>query len=137
MLKPIDIQEKEFEIKVRGYDRDEVDDFLDEIIDTFDILYKTNKSLQLRVDELEKEAEKAQSAKEAVELAKYQCDEMRRRARQEADLIIKNAKESSNETPKVEEDETKLKEAREKLSKFKLGIKDNCNEILAILEKMN
>lgn len=140
MLKPIDIQEKEFEIKVRGYDRDEVDDFLDEVIDTFDILYKTNKSLKQRVDELEAEAEEVNSAKEAVELAKYQCEEMRRQAKVEADRIIKDAKENSlslQDGTEAEKQKGKLTEAKLKLADFKKSIRENCSDIMAIIDKMD
>jgi len=137
MLKPIDIQEKEFEIKVRGYDRDEVDDFLDEIIDTFDILYKTNKSLQQRLDELEAEAKKGVNAKEAVELAKYQCEEMRRQAKADADAIIKNARETAAAAQADAEYKEKLSEAKIKLADFKKSIRENCSDIMSIIDKMD
>ena len=45
MLKPIDIREKQFEIKMRGYDREQVDDFLDQIMQDMATLYKDNASL--------------------------------------------------------------------------------------------
>lgn len=140
MLKPIDIQEKEFEIKVRGYDRDEVDDFLDEIIDTFDILYRTNKSLQQKVDELEAQIRAGAGAKEAVELARYQCDEMRRQAKADADAIIKNARETAAAAAsdaEYEKQKQKLSEAKIKLADFKKSIRENCGDIMAIIDKMD
>ena len=38
MLKPVDIQNKEFEKKLKGYDCDAVDDFLDIVIQDYDAL---------------------------------------------------------------------------------------------------
>ena len=42
MLRPIDIQNKEFEKKLKGYDCNEVDDFLDAIIQDYELLMKEN-----------------------------------------------------------------------------------------------
>lgn len=101
MLKPKDIQSREFEIKLRGYDRDEVDDFLDEIINDMSVLYKDNTELSNRVKQLSEElavlkAREAESAK-TLELAKYQCEEMKKNAQIEASEIIKKARGDSEE----------------------------------------
>jgi len=101
MLKPKDIQSREFEIKLRGYDRDEVDDFLDEIIKDMSVLYKDNTELTARVKQLNEEisllkAKEAESAK-SIELAKYQCEEMKKNAQIEAAEIIKKARGDSED----------------------------------------
>lgn len=101
MLKPKDIQSKEFEIKIRGYDRDEVDDFLDEIINDMSVLYKDNTELSARVKQLSEElsvlkAREAESAK-TLELTKYQCEEMKKNAQIEASEIIKKARGDSED----------------------------------------
>ena len=142
MLKPIDIQEKEFEIKMRGYDRDEVDDFLDEVIDTFDILYKTNKSLQQQVDALEKEKAQASEARESVELARYQCEEMKKQAKAEAERILNEAKNSAANSQKGIETEFLRKQEmilkfKEEIADFKKNIRQNCSELLSVLDKMD
>ena len=49
MLKPVDIQNKEFEKKLKGYDCDEVDDFLDAIIQDYEALFQENQSLKNRI----------------------------------------------------------------------------------------
>ena len=46
MLRPIDIQNKEFEKKIKGYDCNEVDDFLDAIIQDYELLCKENQALK-------------------------------------------------------------------------------------------
>jgi len=101
MLKPKDIQSREFEIKLRGYDRAEVDDFLDEIIEDMSVLYKDNTELTARVKQLNEEisllkAKEAESAK-SIELAKYQCEEMKKNAQIEAAEIIKKARGDSED----------------------------------------
>ena len=96
MLKPTDIQEKEFEIKMRGYDRDQVDDFLDELIRDFTVLYRDNAELTSRLkaanEELAEHRGKAAEVEKSIELARYQCEEMKKNAHIEAKEIIAKAK---------------------------------------------
>lgn len=99
MLKPADVQSKEFEVKMRGYDRDQVDDFLDEIISDFETLYRDNADLTAKLEAAEAEVARLKSRSDEVEksleLARYQCEEMKKNARSEAESIIKQAKLSS------------------------------------------
>ena len=46
MLTPIDIQRQDFEVKLRGYNADEVDDFLDLVGKDYEKLYKENAELR-------------------------------------------------------------------------------------------
>ena len=41
-ITPMDIHNKEFSRSFRGYNEDEVDQFLDEIVEEFERLYKEN-----------------------------------------------------------------------------------------------
>ena len=96
MLKPTDIQEKEFEIKMRGYDRDQVDDFLDELIRDVTVLDRDNAELTSRLkaanEELSELRGKSAEIEKSVELARYQCEEMKKNAQLEAKEIIAKAK---------------------------------------------
>ena len=127
MLKPIDIQQKEFEVKVRGYDREQVDDFLDMIMHDMAILYKDNTSLTKEVEDLQRTCERLQAqagkAEQAYELAKYQCDEMRKNAKHEAKEIIDKANAESRAILYTIEDN------KEKIKCF-------CQELLEKLNRM-
>lgn len=96
MLKPSDIQSKEFEVKMRGYDRDEVDDFLDLVIKDMTILYRDNAELTSRIKALNEEISvyqaKESEIEKSLELTKYQCEEMKKNAHYEAKQIIERAK---------------------------------------------
>ena len=96
MLKPTDIQSKEFEIKMRGYDRDQVDDFLDEIIRDITVLYRDNAELTSRLkaanDELSLLRSKEAEVEKSLDLARYQCEEMKKNAQIEAKEIIQQAR---------------------------------------------
>lgn len=54
-LTPLDIHNKEFHVKLRGYDQDEVNDFLDQIIKDYENTLKENDRL---ADSLQQNKEK-------------------------------------------------------------------------------
>ncbi|SDW04810.1 cell division initiation protein [Marininema mesophilum] len=58
-LSPLDIHNKEFTKSFRGYDVDEVNDFLDEIIKDFEFFTREKKQLEQQVEELQQELEQA------------------------------------------------------------------------------
>lgn len=125
MIRPSDIQSKEFEIKMRGYDRDEVDDFLDEIIDDMKVLYKDNADLtnelkQVR-DELAVLRAKQDEIQKSLELTRYQCEEMKKNARREAEAILSKAGENTDG-------------ASADISMEKQRLKDICTEVLEKLK---
>lgn len=57
-LTPYDIHSKEFKRAFRGYDVDEVNEFLDQIIKEFELLTREKLELEQRVEELEAEIER-------------------------------------------------------------------------------
>lgn len=97
MIKPADIQSKQFEIKMRGYDRDQVDDFLDELIRDVATMYRDNAELTEKLEKAERELarmkERSEEVEKSIELARYQCEEMKKMASDEANRIIKEARE--------------------------------------------
>jgi cell division initiation protein len=114
MLKPADVQSKEFEIKMRGYDRDQVDDFLDEIIRDFTVLYRDNTELTSKLEAAEAEMAqlkaKSEEAEKSIELARYQCEEMKKSAMEEANRIIKQAKaQTANVASDIENSKIRMK----------------------------
>lgn len=120
MLKPIDIREKEFETKLRGYDKEQVDDFLNEIMSDMATLYKDNTKLTDEINELktkcsELEAKEA-TINQSLELTKYQCEEMRKNAQFEAKAIIDNAKaDAESFLHSIENNKIKIKAFCEEL----------------------
>ena len=54
-LTPMDINNKEFKKVMRGYCPEEVDDFLDEVIENYEALYKENASLKEEKSKIELE----------------------------------------------------------------------------------
>ena len=57
MLTPIDIHNKEFRRSFRGYSESDVDDFLDQVVNDYEKLYRDNESLREQIARSEKDVE--------------------------------------------------------------------------------
>ena len=95
MIKPIDIQEKEFSKAVRGYKEEEVNQFLDEItIDlekVLDELRQTKEENSRLVEELERHRSSEGTVLETLEAAKTLMADISASAEKRADILLKNA----------------------------------------------
>ena len=58
MLTPLDIENKKFSKKINGYNADEVDDFLDQVTDDYEKIYRENAELRDAIEECNKELER-------------------------------------------------------------------------------
>lgn len=95
MLKPIDIQNKDFERKLKGYDCDEVDEFLDLVLKDYDMLFRENKYLKEQNLSLKETADRYKlmevTIKQTVEVAQKNADEIVSSAKLEAKNITRKA----------------------------------------------
>lgn len=95
MIRPIDIQEKEFSRAVRGYKEDEVNAFLDEI--TLDLerllneLRETKEENARLSEELERHRGSEGTVVETLEAAKSLMADISSSAEKRADILLKNA----------------------------------------------
>src|SRR5215203_5127429 len=99
-IRPVDIRRKEFKSGLRGYDANQVDDFLDEVADEFERTFAENQrmleemtSLRERLQQFE---ELEASIQEALVQAQQVARDLRRNAGKEAELIVREAKEQSH-----------------------------------------
>lgn len=101
MLTPLDIHNKEFRKGLRGYDVDEVDGFLDEVIKDFESLYKENldlkEQLEYQKDNLGRYKEMEDTLQSTMVLAQKMAEEAKRNAEKEAELIIWEAKKKAEQ----------------------------------------
>jgi cell division initiation protein len=95
-ITPLEIQQQQFRVRLRGFDMAEVDNFLDLAANEFEELLRENTQLK---EEERKKTEKIQELERAErELqnalisAQQICEEMKNNARKEGDLIIEEAK---------------------------------------------
>ena len=145
MLTPIDIQNQDFAVKLRGYAADEVDDFLDMLGADYEKLYKENIELRDKVASLKNAVDHykgmEQTLQQSIMLAQTAAEDIKKNAAQKADVIVSEAQSKSADAVRVTEEE--LVKKRNELSRLKLEIeayktriKGNCSGLLEILEKM-
>jgi cell division initiation protein len=100
-LTPLDIQQVAFKVRMRGYDREEVDRFLDAVTQEFDNLTRDNVALREKLAELELQLldlrKKESSLNAALLKAQDMAEEMRATAQKEAELIVREAEVKAEE----------------------------------------
>ncbi len=94
-ITPNDILNKEFRKTLRGYDTDQVDDFLQAVSDTLVSLIEDNQRMKTQAEDLRVRVQRYQDTEElmksALMLAERAADETRQHAHQQADLIRREA----------------------------------------------
>ncbi len=131
-LTPLDIHHKEFRRSLRGYDEKEVDDFLDDVADDFERLFKENIELSEKLEAASEQLRRYQvneqtiqntmlaaqrSAEDIVNKANSDADQVLRDAELKAKEIIHNALQQKQ---KVAGELTRIKAAEEDFrSRFK------------------
>lgn len=111
MLTPIDIQNHSLKTAVRGYSKKETDDFLEEILEGYEELYKENRELKEKISSLsegiqyykqmETTLQKAlvlaeKTSTETQEAAKSRAEAMTGEAQAKADAILKEAQSEAD-----------------------------------------
>ncbi|NLM42357.1 MAG: DivIVA domain-containing protein [Firmicutes bacterium] len=92
MLKPMDIHNLEFKRVFKGYDPEEVDDFLADIVVKYEAVYQENRKLRQELEELRKKEEsqgsREQDVLDLLAMTKQAVQEMKTMANREADNVI-------------------------------------------------
>ena len=96
MITPLDIENKKFTKQMmKGYNVDEVDDFLDELTLEYGKLYKENAELKAQREELDTNVGKYKNIENTIQntliMAQKTADEVQEVAKKQADQIIKDA----------------------------------------------
>ncbi|GBF75488.1 putative septum formation initiator [Paenibacillus sp. 598K] len=99
-LTPLDIHNKEFGRRLRGYDEDEVNEFLDQVIKDYESLIRENKELQNQLlavqEKLNHFANIEETLSKTIIVAQEAADEVKGNAKKEAQLIIKEAEKNAD-----------------------------------------
>ncbi len=94
-LTPLDIRHKEFKRAMRGYADVEVDEFLDEVADEFERIFKENIDLRDRLEVLEDQVAGYKRIEETLQKtlisAQASADELKQNSTREAQLIVHEA----------------------------------------------
>jgi cell division initiation protein len=145
-LRPVDIRRKEFKSGFRGYDANQVDDFLDEVADEFERTFAENQRMTEEITSLQERMQQFEdletSIREALVHAQQVARDLRQNAGKEAELIVREAKEqahriladSSGRVERVQESYEVLRQAKQEfaddfrhLLKSYLAVMDNAD----------
>ena len=120
MITPLDIQNKEFSRAVRGYNQEEVDLFLDEIMADYDKLLNENGELKKQLEETKGKVENYKDTEGAVlktlEAAKSLMNDISASAEKRASILLKNAeldadlkqRQAKDNVERLKEEEARL-----------------------------
>lgn len=130
-ITPLDIQQVGFKIKLRGYDRQEVDAFLDSLTEDYEALIRENNHLREKLMDFENQTAEIKKKEATLNsmLMKAQdlSDEMKAAAQKDADLILREAELKT---------ETYTRSAREHLAEVQRDILDLKKQKVVFIEKV-
>ncbi|TCP52135.1 cell division initiation protein [Tumebacillus sp. BK434] len=99
-LTPLDIHNKEFGRSFRGYDEDEVNEFLDRVIKDYEGMIRENRDLEEKLATLEERLSHFHNIEESLSksiiVAQETAEDVKSNARKESQLIIKEAEKNAD-----------------------------------------
>ena len=119
-ITPLDIQQMVFRVKLRGYDREEVNRFLEEVAQTVELLNRDNAALRERMVFMEQQVAELKRTESTLSntlmSAQSLAEDVKRNANRDAELIIKEAELKASEL--IHEARIELGETQRDLSQL-------------------
>jgi len=140
-ITPMDIEQQEFTRSFRGYNEEEVDDFLDKIVKDYEELINENVRLNEEIEKMQEKlkefGEIEESLRRALLDARKSEEEMKGRVENEAKVIIEKAKmEAKALKEQVFESEDLVKNEIDSLRRYKFVFKEKFKSMLNLYLKM-
>lgn len=122
MLTPLDIENKRFSRTIKGYNVEEVDDFLDELTVEYEKLYRENAEYRDQIEQSKKDLEHYRSVEHTLQntlvIAQTTADDIKNMAQKQADQIIKDAQsEARRNVDELNKEEFEIKRRLEDLKR--------------------
>ncbi|MFZ7946663.1 MULTISPECIES: DivIVA domain-containing protein [Bacillaceae] len=99
-LTPLDIHNKEFNKGFRGYDEDEVNEFLDQVIKDYELVLREKKEMEERLKDMNERlghfVNIEETLNKSIIIAQEAGEDVKRNAQKEAKLIIKEAEKNAD-----------------------------------------
>lgn len=149
---------EKFSTTLHGYNPEEVNEFLDDVIKKVELMIKSNEDKNTEIDCLKKELEKAKTSavvlekakkydelgetlNKAIILAKDTGEHIRRVAKQERELMLEEAKKNADDIvkdaiKKSEKIEYQASVLRRNIILFKRRLKNNLEEQQRLIEEI-
>jgi cell division initiation protein len=143
-ITPVDIQHKSFKKALQGYDRADVDKFLDEIIETLEDEAQQRAALEAEIADLKERVSHFKAIEESLQntlvLAQRTADEVKASAHKEADLIrdqarLANEREIAGYSDNIADVRREQQRAVEATEKARSELRSLLMTHLALLER--
>lgn len=140
----VDIQHKSFKKALQGYDRSDVDAFLDEIIETLEDEAGARVALQAEIADLKERISHFKAMEESLQstllLAQRTADEVKAAAHKEADLIRQEARlaaerEIATLGDRIEESRREAQRAQDTAEKAKSELRSLLMSHLSLIDR--
>ena len=130
-ITPLDIQQMVFRTKLRGYDREEVNRFLEELAQTVESLNRDNAMLRERLAMTEQQVSELKRTETTLSntlvAAQSLADDVKRSANRDAELIVKEAELKAGEV---------IRQARVELGETQRDLSQLQKQRLLMVERM-
>lgn len=111
-ITPNEISNKEFKKGFRGYDMDDVDEFLEQVVEDYERVYKENISLKEKITMLNERIEHYVSMESTLQntllLAQQAAEQAKDNSKKDAEMILKDAQETANTLLKKAEEQSSI-----------------------------
>jgi len=140
-ITPMDIEQQEFTRSFRGYNEEEVDDFLDKIVKDYEELINENVRLNEEIERMQEKlkefSEIEETLRSALLNAQKSAEDMKGRVESEAKIIIEKAEmEAKALKQQVFQKEDLLKNEIDNLRRYKFIFKEKFKSMLNLYLKM-
>ena len=140
-ITPMDIEQQEFSRSFRGYNEEEVDDFLDKIVKDYEELINENVRLNEEIERIQEKlkefGEIEESLRSALLNTQKSAEEMKGRVEKEAKVIIEKAEmEAKALKQQVFQREDLVKTEIDNLRRYKFTFKEKFKSMLNLYLKM-
>lgn len=130
VLSPQDIHNKEFSTKLRGYNVDEVNDFLDQVIKDYQIVLQENKDLDSQLNEAKDKLsyfnDLKDSLNQSILVAQEAADKVKTNSKKEAEITSREAQKKADDILNAanEKADAVLEEASKRAKKLAIETDD-------------
>ena len=145
MITPVDIQNKEFPRKMSGYDRNSVDEFMLELSEDYEKLYRENIDLKDKLANINESLRKYIAMEDAMQntlkFAQNTADDVKKSATEKAEIMVKEAELKAKELvsqaqAEVLEQERKLAELKNEIQIYKTKFDSLVTSQKALIDDM-
>jgi len=140
-ITPMDIEQQEFSRSFRGYNEEEVDDFLDKIVKDYEELINENVRLNEEIERIQEKLKEFGEIEETLRSAlvntQKSAEEIKGRVEKEAKIIIEKAEmEAKALKQQVFQKEDLVKNEIDNLRRYKFTFKEKFKSMLNLYLKM-